>query len=164
MPTPTYDLIASNVLTTSATSVTFSSLPSTGYRDLVLVVTAIGATSPQGGLRFNGDTGSNYAWVRATGDGSSASSFSNTTDYARAMSIAEFSTGVGGLNVVQIFDYATTDKHKAVLSRANGSSTAVEMIASRWANTAAITSITYLSGSAREFDSGSTFYLYGISA
>lgn len=163
MPTATYDLIASNVLGSSAASVTFSSIPAT-YRDLVLVVSAIGATSPQGGLQFNSDTGSNYAWFRASGNGSSASSFSNTSDYARAMSLAEFSSGVGGINVVQIFDYATTDKHKSVLSRANGSSTAVEIIASRWANTAAITSITYLSGSTRQFDSGSSFYLYGIAS
>jgi hypothetical protein len=44
MPTPTYDLIESTALGSSASSITFSSIPST-YRDLVLVIDVIGTDS-----------------------------------------------------------------------------------------------------------------------
>ena len=56
-------------------------------------------------------------------------------------------------------DYSATDKHKTVLIRANHPGETVAC-AGRWANTAAITSITI--NTASTFVIGSVFSLYGI--
>jgi len=72
MPTPTYTPLATVTLGSTAASVTFSSIPAT-YRDLILIITAQRTGSPVNvGMRFNGDSGSNYSSVFMTGTGSSA--------------------------------------------------------------------------------------------
>ena len=161
MPTPTYDLIASNVLSSSASSVTFSSIPAT-YRDLVLVIEATRLSGTDFAyLRFNGDTGANYSNVAMTGDGSTDYSQSGSgSDQGRFAILGNTSKN---LAIISIMDYSATDKHKTFLTRSNDGATAngVWAFVSRWANTAAINSIVIDEGTS-SFTSGSTFYLYGI--
>jgi hypothetical protein len=165
MPTPTYDLIASNVLTSSAASVTFSSLPSTGYRDLI-VVASVRGTAPGGWaiMRANSDSGSNYFYVSMAGNGSSA--FSNAPAAQTAFQLGA-SWGLSTTQFlpfrVNIFDYAQTDKHKTVLARLDDASFVTEANAQRWASTSAITSLV-ISATSGNFDTNSSFYIYGISA
>jgi hypothetical protein len=64
-----------------------------------------------------------------------------------------------GVNLYDIFDYTQSDKHKSVLLRANHGAE-LDVIAARWASTAAITSITINSA----FSAGSSFELFGIIA
>ena len=74
MPTATYDLISNTTLSSAQASVTISSI-SGSYRDLVLVVEGVASSGdfyPR--LRFNSDTGNNYNFVNAGGDGVSTSS------------------------------------------------------------------------------------------
>jgi hypothetical protein len=59
-------------------------------------------------------------------------------------------------------DYAATDKHKTVLTRNNVSGTGVEAQAARWANTAAITSVTVITSSGAGFATGTVISLYGV--
>ena len=151
MPTPTYDLIASNVLTSDTGTLTFSSIPAT-YRDLVIVVRMSNASVYS--LRFNGDSGLNYHSVAMTGFGTTATSSTSSPD-------DQISISYNAPGIVQILDYSATDKHKSVLARADSSATATQARAGRWANTAAINSITFTNMSS---NSGSSFYLYGISA
>ena len=164
MPTPTYTALATRTLTGTAASVTFSSIPAT-YRDLILVTdaTITQASSTDGyGLRFNGDTGSNYSYVRMVGNGSTATSASGTTTYALAGVIGDVNKG---LTMFQIMDYSATDKHKTVITRSNGSfGNWTQASASRWANTAAITSVLLRSDGSYNFTVGSTFSLYGVIA
>lgn len=159
MPTSTYIALANyTVPSGGVASVTFSSIPAT-YRDLVLIIDSQCVTSSLDGIdaQFNSDTGSNYAFVLANGDGSSTSSSSN----ASRTSIPIGLTGTAQINTIaHIMDYSATDKHKTTLSRGNASASAVRMVAGRWANTAAITSIKLQAGS--NFIAGSTFALYGI--
>lgn len=164
MPTPTYDLIASSVLTSSASSVTFSSI-SGSYRDLVLAVDFTNALSSNAQLycEINGDTGTNYPNVRALGYGSGTESGVRTTD-----TFFNFGNGIAANNgerlqvLASFLDYSVTDKHKTVLSRGNQATDGgALMIAGRWASTSAITSL-YLYPSAGEFSSTSSFQLYGI--
>ena len=164
MPTATYDLIASNVLGSSAASVTFSSIPAT-YRDLIVVVEASssGASNTNGRLTFNSDTGNNYNWVLMIGDGSSATSASSSN--TSNIIILESATSTRRvLGIAQIQDYSATDKHKSTLGRYGNAATATTAAAGRWANTAAITSVTIeaFSGTGLQWASGSSFYLYGI--
>lgn len=170
MGTPTYTAIASTTLTSSASSVTFSSLDTiaAGYRDLVLVVNA--AKNDAGGdalrMQFNADTGSNYSTVFMEGDGSST--FSNTYTGTAIWDVYWNAIWAGATKAQATFhvmDFASTDKHKSTLSRSGRADKATVAAAGRWANTAAITSITlsYTNPSAT-FSIGSTFSLYGIVA
>ena len=166
MPTPTYDLIASNVLTSSASSVTFSSIPAT-YRDLVFVA----EWNVQSGfgtyvkVRFNSDSGTNYSLVEMKGDGASAVSTSSTGE--NGIFVGDYNAAPTAnqkfLTIQQIMDYSATDKHKTVLERSNNASGVVTGWAHRWASTSAITSLQILCVSAGQtFSAGNSFYLYGI--
>lgn len=155
-------LIGSITLTAAQTSVTFGlggTLPQ-AYRDLYLVVNW-GNTASTGDMlmRFNGDTSNTYTYVEMSGDGASAGSGSGTrTGILFGWTNAATSNWV---NAMHIMDYAQTDKHKTVLTRAGAASIATSAKASRWPSTSAITSLVINAGSST-FTAGSTFYLYGI--
>jgi len=163
MATPTYDLIASQVSNGTPSVITFSSIPAT-YRDLILVTSspATGSGANQLIANFNSDTGTNYARVTMLGTGSSTSSDSTATG-------TSVIAGVRGTNsptvgILQIMDYSATDKHKTCLCRTNISEFNVRADAFRWANTAAINTITVQLSLGGSINSGISFYLYGISA
>jgi hypothetical protein len=164
MPTPTYTPLATVTLTSSASSVTFSNIPAT-YRDLILVAmvsNASGGTSNTN-IRLNGDTGSNYNYVRMYGTGTTASDAASNT--ANSLDALLGGTGNPGTMIVQVMDYSATNKHKTFLTRIadkSGFGDYVFAIASRWANTAAVTSLTATSSA--NFQSGNTFSLYGVIA
>ena len=164
MPSPAYTAIASQTLASSASSVTFSSIPG-DYRDLVLVVAPIsnGANSFDR-YRFNGDTGANYPRVHARGNGSAASSSTSTLGQLSADgALGHVQTTASALTVMHIFDYTQTNKHKAVLLRTGSAASGTTMTAASWSNTAAITNIVvFLDGNTLQ--AGSTFSLFGISA
>ena len=155
MPTPTYTALATKTLTGTAASVTFSSIPAT-YRDLILVANGAGSTQENVTLTFNGDTtAANYSYVTMRGDGSAATSASGTGALVNTYTTGRF------IAIIQIMDYSATDKHKTRLSRDDIASFHSRAWASRWANTAAVTSMVY-SAIGGTFSSGSTFSLYGI--
>jgi hypothetical protein len=109
MPQPTYTALANITLGSSASSVTFSSIPAT-YRDLIIVCDtfASGQSSIDG--RLNGDTGNSYSTVRMFGTGSSAGSDTYegiTNRYAVGITNTTRTT-----QIIQIMDYSATNKHK----------------------------------------------------
>jgi len=161
-----YIPIASQTLGSSASSVTFSSIPTTlggkTLRDLVLVADYLGAGNPCiMGIRFNSDTGSNYSYVRMEGTGSAANSAASTTDSFNPVDFVYASTTERAQHLYSIMDFAQTNKHKSILFRGNRAATGVNASAGRWANTAAIISITGIA-IVSNFAAGSTFSLYGI--
>jgi hypothetical protein len=158
MPTPTYTALATVTLGSTATSVTFSSIPAT-YRDLVLVYTGTTSGGEEVRLRYNGDSGSNYSFVQMNGNGSSATSSAETTTFAHGGVIY---TTQGNL-IVEIMDYSATDKHKTGITRSTAPANTAAVFAHRWANTAAITSV-QISIPASVFNIGFTFSLYGVIA
>lgn len=163
MPTPTYDLISSQVLSSDASSVTFSSLPTTTYRDLVLVASqkqgASGTTQPQ--IRFNGD-GSSSGYFSVLLETNGSSTYSNTyngfNQILFAYNLGTINTTNSNTLIINFMDYRATDKHKLVLARNSNPSAGQELVAGRWANTSAITSFELIASAA----AGSTFHLYGI--
>lgn len=163
MGTPTYIALATITLASTDSEVIFSSIPAT-YRDLILVIQAKSTTgNPAVVARFNSDTGTNYPYVRMTGNGSSAASASITTDTFLNLAAAfGINTSGNGNIIAQIMDYSATDKHKAVLVRNNDAGLGVEAIGGRWANTNAINTISIFNTSSISFASGSTFSLYGV--
>ena len=166
MPTPTYTPLANLTLSSSAASVTFSSI-SQAYRDLVLVFSVVRAAgSTAAVVRLNGDSSSGtYQNIRAGGDGSSASSdtFNNINFFSPTPGFSSAST-VPGTSIWNFMDYSATDKHKTVLSRTNIANTGTAMHAGRWGNTSAITSIEVTTLGNPAWDAGSTFSLFGVSA
>jgi hypothetical protein len=157
MPTPTYTPLATVTLGSSAASVTFSSIPAT-YRDLILTVVGTSTGSADGLLRFNGSS-SNYSGVFmfGSGSGSGGSGTVSTTQ----VPVGLFNTTQAN-STIQIMDYSATDKHKTCLVR-QGNSTYVIAIASRWADTSAITSL-LVGIESGSLAAGMTLSLYGVIA
>jgi hypothetical protein len=156
MPTPTYFPLANITLGSSASSVTFSSIPAS-YRDLIIVHNGALTNTDNIVWRANGDTGANYSIVQAL---SVSSGTSSNSGVGRTSGLAGSSYTQQSVNITQWLDYSATDKQKTSLGRANSTSGEVGMSSSRWANTAAITSLTLLGA----FASGNTFALYGIAS
>ena len=167
MATNTYVALDTQTLGSAAASVTFSSIPQT-YTDLVLVMSVQGAsvaTSRDPGIRFNGDTGSNYSYTGLTGNGSSASSFRSSNQTAGAAGFS-FPTSNFEIIIMSIQNYSNATTYKTALFRNNNAAVIVGACVNLWRNTAAITSLTILGSDlgAININSGSTFTLYGIAA
>jgi len=159
MPTSTYTPLANIKLNSPQSSVTFSSI-SQAYKDLIIVMNVSVASTTWPSYRFNGDSGGNYNYIVGyTGGGSrgSTSSMNDTQIYFDPNGAINTSIETITIN---IFDYSTTNKYKATLHRKSKADGYVNMVASKWANTSAITSISFISS--QNWVAGSTFTLYGV--
>lgn len=158
--TPTHVLLNQVTLSSSTSSVIIDGIPAT-YGDLVLLVNGP-ASNGFDFIRFNSNT-SGYSRVGMGGNGSTTISFAagDTTAVDVGMGVSHTFN-----YVINIMDYSATDKHKTVLLRGNvPQGTANQPVlagAYRWANTSAITSITFSTGGS--YLSGTTFSLYGVFA
>jgi hypothetical protein len=170
--TNSYESIASFTLGSTTSTVTFSSIPST-FKHLQLryiARTNTGASNQdQVQARFNSDTGSNYAWHRLLGDGSSAFSTATTSvDYINIGTAARNGepSNVFGVGIIDILDYQNTNKNKTTRTLTgedanSGSDELVGLYSSLWLNTSAISQIDIFSTGA-SFLQYSSFALYGI--
>jgi hypothetical protein len=157
MPTSTYVSLATYTIPSGTdTEVVFSSIPAT-YRDLIVIVAGSATAAASFGVRLNSDTGSNYTYVLADGNGSTASSGSGTLTYGLAGRISTSQS----VSVMQIMDYSASDKHTTILGRGNAADDIVRMNASRWANTAVVNSVSVMNAT---FNAGTTFSLYAIAS
>ena len=167
----TYTLISSNVLSSSAASVTFSSIPQS-YTDLVIRGSSRSATAGSNGeivLTLNGSTASTYSNTKMYGADTTAGSNreSNSARIEMFVNAASGSTtNVFSSHEIYIPSYtSSTNKPLSVSSalvqnNVDGTSYLAEVAGLR-SNTAAITSVTITPTDG--FVSGSSFYLYGIS-
>jgi hypothetical protein len=164
----TYTLISSNVLSSSAASVTFSSIPAT-YTDLVLRVSVRRDASGRQDLRLavNGSTSDGYnAWLQ--GSGATATSGTSGAQYVRINNIvpstAETSDTFGSAEFY-LPNYLTS-ANKPIsgfgVGENNATTAYIGAVASLYLQTTAISSLD-LSLATGSFASGSSFYLYGIS-
>jgi hypothetical protein len=163
MPTPTYTPLATVTLASATSTISFSSIPAT-YRDLIFVIN-IAATATvlnQVFIRFNGDSGSNYSYLEAFGDGSaSGAGINGSTTFNM---IGYHGGGGSVITIAQVMDYSATDKHKSSLVRNDKSDQGTTMIGCRWANTDAVTSALIGKVAAGNFPVGTTINLYGVIA
>ena len=154
--------LAEITLTSTDSEITFGSIPQT-YRDLIVVFQG-GNTGAAANIyqKLNSDaTTSNYSSVQMTGTGSSA--LSSSPSGGATWTVTFYGYLEQNLNanvIVQLQDYSATNKHKTYLSRSNSASNGLSAIAGRWADTSAVTSISWTVSSG-EFRIGSTFALYG---
>ena len=169
MPTSTYTPIATQTLSATASSVTFSSIPGT-YTDLVLTVNAGESSNAPVYLRVNGLTTSIYSntWIRGDGSAASSSRYNTTALGGAGFNLDNFSAfppfpaDFSGIGIYNLMNYSNTTTNKTVLLRhasANWSMVNVGLIQT----TNAITSINVYPFAAN-WTIGSTFTLYGIKA
>ena len=166
----TYTLINSNVLTSSAASVSFTSIPA-DYTDLVVRMSmrlSNAANQEYVQFRLNGNSSSLYSdtWIR--GDGASATSGRDQDTYAwlEQTPAANATANTFGSTEIYIPSYlASQSKPMGTFNVAeNNSSTAyMAPLATLFRSNTAISSISFHPGSGGNFVSGSSFYLYGIS-
>jgi hypothetical protein len=167
----TYTLISSNVLGSSAASVTFSAIPST-YTDLVLRVSARtnkASTTTDLTVRVNGNTSAIYSRVRLRGSGSAASSNLDTNQTQiqndQGLDGNNAASNTFSSNEIYIPNYlSSANKPASIFSiqEDNLSTAYITALACLIRDTNPITSILLYAESGVDFVSGSSFYLYGI--
>jgi len=170
-PTGSMYHIASTTLSSSALTVTFSSIPA-DYTHLQVRWIGRGTFSdPSAGqkVNFNSDTGANYTGHLLRGDGATV----YADDGASATSAAFFgrvaaatsTAGMFGGFVMDILDYANTNKYKTLRclggSDRNGSGE-IRFNSDAWMSTTAITSMTFQITDGGNYDTYSSFSLYGV--
>lgn len=164
MPTPTYVPLANYTLPSSFGTFSFTNIPNT-YRDLVIVTTTSQAVAgSEMRIRFNSDSGSNYPIVYAGGYGIGTPFSGGSTAPSQITPSATVGESGTMMVTMHILDYAQTNKHKPGLVRSHDvTASGLQMQAFRWASTAAITSVSFISlgGS---LAAGSTFAIYGVHA
>lgn len=156
----TYTPIATTTLGSAASSVTFSSIPST-YTDLVLVFNGsnLGSAGQDIVVNFNGDTGTNYSRTYLLGNGTAASS-------GRSSNAASWAPGglyPNSFYTIHFMNYSNTTTYKTMIARDSVPDAYPALTVGLWRSTSAINSITALVQGAN-FSTGSTFTLYGIAS
>ena len=164
----TYTLISSNVLSSSAASITFSAIPST-YTDLVVRWSARSDTTNNlMKISFNSDSATNYSDVMLlVFSGSPASASNSNGNYltgASGMDTTAETASTFSSTELYIPSYTASQNKPMSYTTAredNSSTVYLRAHAHLWRNTAAITSIA-LAPNTGNLVSGSSFYLYGI--
>ncbi len=151
-----------------AASVTFNSIPQTGYTDLVVKVSARDTRASvyyDLGISFNGLT-TNLTGRILYGDGSSAASYSVSNGNV-AFENSDTSTANTFNNLEYYIPNYASANYKSFsvdnVTENNATAAFAGLSAGLWSSTAAITSVTFtpLSGTLKQH---STFSLYGVSA
>ncbi len=171
-----YELLETRVLTTSETSVTFSSLGTYAaeYKHLQIRAVTRDTRAISGTnnvlMTFNSDTGSNYRQLHVLkGDGS------NTSSYAEAQSSSIIPFGSPSANdttnaftaaVIDLLDAFSSNKYTTSRTLrgtnvAAAYATQVVLASGLWMNTASLTDISFAPISA-SFAVGSRFSIYGV--
>jgi hypothetical protein len=169
--------IATTTLGSATSTVTFSSIPA-DYTHLQIRASyqTSRVTYPLDKIfiRFNSDSGSNYSCHNLKGDGDSASAGAeNSTQIVDADSSSTTAASGGlvfGPLIMNILDYANTNKYKTILmlkgfdtnGTVSGYGGRVGLISGNWRSTSAITSITFTVDNAANYSANSKFSLYGI--
>jgi hypothetical protein len=168
-----FESIATATGTGSAGNITFSSIPST-YQHLQIRALAQDTATQNFAsvyyLRFNSDSGANYAWHNLSGDGTNvaATGYASFNEiYLSNSASRSGTTQTMGVSIIDILDYKNTSKNKTVRAfsgvdnnLASSGSYYVMSISGLWMSTAAISSITLIPNNS--FSTRTTFALYGI--
>lgn len=156
-------LISETVLSSPASSVSFTSISGT-YKDLELEIIC---TTTAGGqninIQFNGDTASNYSRTNLWGNGSSAYSNRNASQaQISAMIASGTSSSEPSFCKFYVMSYSSASVFKTVLNRAGIASGEADVTVGTWRSTSAITSVATIAGTST-FAAGSSFRLWGVS-
>jgi hypothetical protein len=163
-----------------ASSITFSSIPST-FTHLQLRVFAQTNRGTYGRDEVsmqlgNGsiDTGNNYSWHNVSGDGGSPTGvYANSGTTQNYMKQGEIGTGVGsnfGALICDILDYANTSKYKTLRTLSGGDINGtiagyggtVNLYSGLWQSSSLINTLFIAPVNGTQFNQYSSFALYGV--
>lgn len=169
-------LISQQVLGSSASTVTFSSIPNT-YKSLQIRSIARNTTADvyvtQMGLNLNSDSGTNYSLHYLYGDGSAVTAGGSGTSFGYAyISGPQIDNSAlantYGASIIDIVDY-TLSKNKTIkyisgvnVNNTTPASNQITLGSTVWLNTSAVTTVS-ITAAQNSFAAGSTFSLYGVS-
>lgn len=161
-----YESIASATLSSTASSVTFSSIPSTYTHLQIRAINATTTLDDDIELRLNSDTASNYSAHRLRGNGTAASSDAGVNVTQIEIGRSPAASSAFGPFVCDILEYTNTNIYKTVRSLfgSDGNGSGWIMLGSgNWRSTSAVTTINIRpSTGGNTFTSGSSFALYGV--
>ena len=179
MAANTFTLIGSNVLTSAAATITFSSIPAT-YTDLMLKMSTrgdnatiwnnyvrlkINATSGVSTIRYIAGTGAATSSFDATAIGSTGF-YPITNAAGSVMSDSAGNTATTFDNTEIYIPYYTAAQNKPLstfgVAEQNAATAYIVAGAGLERTTSAITTLTLQQDAATNFVTGSSFYLYGI--
>lgn len=169
-PASSYESIATLTASGSTSSFNFTSIPST-YTHLQLRVMHANISNSSSGnyIQFNGSGSNVYTSHRLSGDGSSATASAiapnNLIDFdGRSEPKGNDLTNAFGVSIIDILDYANTNKFKTarILNGwdINGAGR-IAFLSGLWRDTTAINRIEF-GDTINNFTAGSTAALYGI--
>jgi hypothetical protein len=159
----TYVPIATETLLSSADRIIFNNIPQT-YTDIVMSCHVKLTSASTSFIQFNNDTsselyGNQYFYTNGTSLGGQVLS---TYGVRIGEHYAGISTAFFQPVILNIMDYATTNKFKTSLVREDHTGSEVNLGACTWRSTSAITRIDFWSGPTGDLAAGSTVTLYGI--
>jgi len=160
----TYEPIATTTLGTAASTITFSSIPST-YTDLRLVlVYKVSTTSSVPALQINSDTFARYSKINTNGNGVSVSAASSvgSTEISLANQV---DTTIPQMVTIDIFDYTSTTIKKPLLittSEDKNGSGSVNFATATYNQTTAFSTLNFIILYGGNYSIGTTATLYGI--
>jgi hypothetical protein len=165
-PSGAYDSIATTTLATTASSITFSSIPAT-YTHLQIRLSAASSTSQDIFFQLNGDTGNNYTrhYMYGSGSGVAAGNTVPINSGSLGYISANTDTNIFGTAVFDLLDYANTNKYKTSRSLTgydNNGGGLLVLYSGLWQNTAAVTSISLFPNNSGLFQTYTKAALYGI--
>jgi len=167
-----YDLLVTEILTSSQSSVTFASLGdyAADYQHLQIRMVGRSDRSSRDDenlrIRFNSDSDSNYSNHYLQTDGGSVTSGAETNNnamWARSLTASSSPSDSFGVFVIDVLDFSNTNKNTT--ARTLGGSIDDDFIglsSGAWFNTAALTSIELGTQFSNNFVARSRFSIYGI--
>jgi hypothetical protein len=176
LPTSFESIATVTVGSGGAANVEFTSIPATyTHLQVRIMARASNAANLNGmKLNINGDTNANYAFHLMYGNGSNVGAEgygSQSYGFMGNFAAANQNSNVFAVSVIDILDYANTNKYKTVRALTgddNNDSTNygyISLSSSLWRSTSAITSLTFdqeSSSSTTNWSQYSHFALYGI--
>ena len=153
----TYDNIATTTLGSAASSITFSSIPTT-YTDLRIILNASSANNPNVELTFNGSgTGYSQTFIRSSGSAVSSTRENNQSKLFLYPAIQTTRTQFS----IDIFRYTSSTNKTILYTGALQTSDGIYNSVALWRDTSVISSIDFFIPTF-SFSAGTTATLYGI--
>jgi hypothetical protein len=172
LSTVSFDSIATTTVGSGGSStITFSSIPGTYKHLQIRAITRDNGVGVYNTYKvtYNGDTASNYSVHAMYGQNiNTVDQFGNANQtgiivYATPSAVA---SGIFGAQVIDILDYADTNKYKTQRSiggvSENNDNNLITVMSGSWRSTSAISSITIAANGTTLFQEYSSFALYGI--
>jgi hypothetical protein len=168
-----YELIATEILGSAQSSITFSNLGdyASTYKHLQFRIAARSdrpAIGDSAMLRFNGDSAGNYRAHWLNGDGTSVAAQETgagaTKLYGARMAGGSAAANIFGGGVCDILDVYSASKNTTTraLTGSVASSPILFLFSGVWLNVSTISSVTLFADMGTNFVAGSRFSLYGI--